>query len=179
MVLNLGSKLRDEVVVAESTSAPGYTDFELSVQGRLPGESDGPYTLVFRGYTDGMECTDFGQGNVWVFGFTARGHPVISTSLGPLEITDESLSVGCPGCIQVEIEREIRRYTSPAWDLSLTGHRLEDVRADDTGRAYLLQDGNCVELSVDDLFVRAPDEACSGTVPAVASQIKVDHGACT
>ena len=178
MILDLGSAPKDHTVVDRKRRDDGFTDFTLHVRGRLDSGDIQSFTLLFRGYTDGIHCSDFGQGNVWVSGFSSALNPILSTSLGMLEVTDNSLRVGCSDCLTVEVDGASRRFTSPSWDLTLTGHGPGDFFSDDAGNAYVRQGAACVQLFSDSEFRVVSNDHCSSTAMS-RTNVAIRHGACT
>jgi hypothetical protein len=179
MILNLGTRSADQVILESTELDDGRTDFLLKVRGRINGEGTTEHKLIFCGYTAGMECSDFGQSNVSVLGFSSEGNPILSTSIGPFEVVDDSLSVGCPYCIRVSTKTQERVFPSPSWDLRLTGHTEDDFFANDRGEVYLRQDARCLQLFSDQEFREAPSDACVPLPEGQGTLLEIEHGACS
>src|SRR5262245_30406969 len=95
MLLNYGES-GESILISTRPVDEGYTEFKLKVRGSLAGAEVADHLVLVRGYTDGMACCDFGQATAAVLGFTERAKPIVLTSRGPLNLADDSLSVGCP-----------------------------------------------------------------------------------
>jgi hypothetical protein len=106
-------------------SPDGYTTFHLHFQGKLKGQLK-EIDSIFKGYTDGITCTAFGQGYVGFLGYTAAGNPIINSSAGAIEIVDSRLEIGCERCLVVHDKKTgkvIAELRSPGYDLLLTGYK--------------------------------------------------------
>ena len=178
MLLNLGDRLYGKFdpyrdFQQGEMDKTGYSEFIIPVEGRLNGTDAGFYRLFFRAYTDGINCTDFGQGNVASLGFSVAENPVLLTDAGPLELVDSSLDVGCSECgrlISKDTGEAVREFTTPSWDLSLVGltGRMENHFVfDDEARIFLRyyssgKASRCLRIP-DDKFFRTVDAAHCAT----------------
>lgn len=153
--------------------ANGYTEFRVRAQGSLAGGPVKMHVLLIRGYTDGMECTSFGQSNVAVVALAPSGQSTLLSESGEFVMAPDALRVGCPDCIAPSNGQSYRR--SPSWDLSLTGHRLEQFFQTHDGLIAIEADSGCTVLS--DPFVHLPSSECTKKRSAVPLEIQT--GACT
>jgi len=153
--------------------ADGYTEFLVRARGSLAGGPVREQVLSIRGYTDGIACTSFGQSNVAVVAVAESGRTTVLSESGELVLEPDALTVGCPACIAPSNGRSYRR--SPAWDLTLTGHRPEQFFQTHDGLVVIETDHGCVVLS-DPLVHRSPCE-CAGLRSPIPLEIESD--ACT
>lgn len=166
MVLNFGTRGPSAVLKGsrELTGPEGgdFTEFALQVRGKLGGASARDLVVHFRGYTGGIECTDFGQGLVAVAGFSGES-PVLFTNQGRLEVVDRSLAVGCGDCIRLldrKTKRVVSTHPSPSWDLTLSGHSPTRISYDDDRSVYIQEGSRCVQLKPGEPFVLVADARC-------------------
>jgi hypothetical protein len=153
--------------------ANGYTEFWVRARGSLAGGPKKVHLLLIRGYTDGMECTSFGQSNVAVVGLSASGESTLLSDSGEFVMAPDALTVGCPDCIAPSGDRSYRR--SPSWDLSLTGHRAEQLFQSHEGQVAIEVPDGCIVLS--DPFALLPARECATKRSPVPLEIQT--GACT
>ena len=127
--------------------------------------------MLLRTYTDGINCTDFGQSYVASIGYSDAGNPVLLNGAGSLEVVDSSFDVGCSKCarlISKDTGEAVREFTTPSWDLTLVGltARMEKhFFFDDEARVFLRNDsgGNtshCLEINNDQPFRIADAAHC-------------------
>ncbi|HEV7164141.1 MAG TPA: hypothetical protein VGO35_01980 [Gammaproteobacteria bacterium] len=167
-------------LIANRTEAPdGNTLFEINITGIIGGKN-APLTVYFTGYTDGIECTAFGQGTVGFLGFSNSGNPIIKTSIGPLEILDKKLLVGCKNCIErLDKNKEITaKYPTPSWDLMLTGNKETDFSIGTDGKEYMRHGAKCLWLPQNDLIHEVSPAMCASMSP-VKAQIRIKTGSCS
>jgi hypothetical protein len=153
--------------------ANGFTEFLVRARGSLGGGPVSVHLLRIRGYTDGIECTSFGQSNVAVVGMAPSGHTRLLSEVGEFVMAPDSLTIGCPDCIAPSNGRSYRR--SPSWDLFLTGHRREQFFQTVDGLIAIEVDSGCIVLS--DPFTFSPASECANRRSAVA--LDFASGACT
>jgi hypothetical protein len=153
--------------------ANGYTEFWVRARGSLAGGPDKVHVLLIRGYTGGIECTSFGQSNVAVVGLSPSGESTLLSESGEFVIAPDAHTVGCPDCIAPSNGRSYRR--SPSWDLSLTGHRPEQLFQTHEGLVALQMQSGCIVLS--DLFAFLPASECAAKRSPIP--LEVQTGACT
>jgi hypothetical protein len=180
MILNYGEGGASALIRTAPLDG-GYTQFWVRVQGRLGGGKNAEHVVSIRGYTDGMKCCDFGQVTVAVTGYTDQTRPVILTNQGPLALANDSLSVGCPDCIEVKsigTGKRVASYPSPSWDLSLTGHHQEDFHISGMGELYVHQGAACVQLLKNGPMRVVGDEKCQEGEPRDL-RLRIKMGACT
>jgi hypothetical protein len=180
MILNYG-ELGKKALVHFITLPDGFTLFTLRVHGRLAGGGLGDHRIVVRGYPAGIDCCDFGQANAAVLGFARSGKPVLLMNRGALEVSDESVKVGCSGCISVTDTANgklVATYPSPAWALHLTGRDETDFHLANSGDLFLQQGNSCVQIFRNAMFRVVPAVRCSGKPPQKLRLI-IKSGACT
>lgn len=148
-----------------------WTDYELTVEGRLNGAAVRHHKVLFRAYTDGLACSRFGQGFVSVTGFSSAGKPLLLTNAGEIEITKApKLEVGCQDCLRLldsRTKQPVAKYATPAWDLTLVGHRRADFRYNASGEAFLLDGERCIRLATADRFVIVDSKNCMAPMSEV------------
>lgn len=144
-----------------------WTDYELSVKGRLNGDAVQSHRLLFRAYNGGLTCSRFGQGFVAVTGFSPAGKPLVLTSAGEVEITKApKLDVGCPDCLQLldsDTKLPVTHYVTPAWDLRLVGYRQDAFRYNALGEVFLQDGESCIRLANTGRFKAVATEHCKST----------------
>ncbi len=177
MQLNLSDAKKQEVAVGKKDLPGGYTQFALKVRGNLGGKS-ALLTVYFKGYTDGIDCSSFGQGNVGFLGNSSAGNPIVTTSSGPLEILDQDLIVGCKDCIQDAKQAGKATYLSTSWDLTLTNKKESDFIVDKAGNEFIQQDSNCLLVPKNDLLRIVQPAICSSKNPDIVP-VKISNESCS
>ena len=140
-----------------------HTIFTFKVEGKLNDKKLKLYHIELKGFTDGMECGDFGQSSVAVLG-TAKGNPLIETSSGILEIVDNSIFVGCSDCLQIideKTKKVLNKYFTPGWDLTLTGHKQTNFSYDNSNNVYILSRKKCLKIPKSGSFSKIKKEKCA------------------
>ena len=157
----------------EPQDSAGYTVFHLRVRGRLASAPSAVIRLTIRGYTDGQDCSAFGQANVAVTGFSPDGYPIILTSAGPVVVEEPSLLVGCPGCGVLLTRGQydtVATLTSPAWDAALLRYPWDAVRSyDDSGNLYVDTGEACIALGPRREVRRVDAPRCQSRMRQIAS----------
>ena len=128
--------------------ANGYTLFHLRFEGKVQGVSQ-TIEATFKGYTAGIDCTSFGQGSVGFLGYSPAGNPMIASSVGPIEVTDKRLEIGCDHCVvahDAKTGKVIGSFRSPGFDLTLTGAVPSDFTYDLQGGYNLKQGAMCLRI---------------------------------
>lgn len=180
MLLNFGPR-GEGALISTKPLPEGFTAFIVRVRGKLADAEPREHRVLIRGYTDGIECCDFGQTNVAVLGYSQQSQPILATSSGSLTVEDQSLRVGCSGCVKVfdsKSGKVLATYPSPSWDLTLTGHRKADLSASELGELYIRTSSTCMQLVPDGLF-RVVEQARCASASAANVQLTVEDGACT
>ena len=78
MILNWGDEKPDYIA---EPSPPHQKRYTFEVSGRLNGEDEARHEIEFAGYANGLNCSDFGQGNVAVQGIE-EGRPILGNVQG-------------------------------------------------------------------------------------------------
>jgi hypothetical protein len=180
MLLDKSAKA-GKIVISSREPPDGYTEFTLKVRGRLAGGDAADLRVLFRGFTDGIACSEFGQGNVAVLGFTTTSHPVVLTDRGALVLEDDELVVGCPGCanvVETHSGKVVGTFTSPAWDLTLAGFHDDSFFVGSAGELYLRSESACLPLSEVGLFTGVDIERCRA-IPSGKFRVELERWACT
>ena len=162
--------------VAQTQDSLGFTTFELSVYGRLADAAPASQTVRLRGYTDGLECSSFGQAEVGVLGHSADGHPIVATNAGPFEVIDTLLRVGCPECARVRELRSGRLVATrrtPGWDLTLAGTRADSLWAGPNAELVITTRGEIIQLTGAGRFRRLPSPSRAREL-----RLELEQGAC-
>lgn len=172
--MTISAKHLEQVLERRSPQdANGYTEFWVRAQGRVAGGPTKVNVLLIRGYTDGIECTSFGQSNVAIVGLSPSGQSTLLSESGEFIMAPDALTVGCPDCIAPSNGRSSRR--SPSWDLSLTGHRSEQFFETWEGEAAVDVPSGCIVLS--DPFALLPATECAAR--RSPGPLDIRTGACT
>lgn len=157
-----------------------WTDYELTVEGRLNGDAVQSHRLLFRAYNGGLTCSRFGQGFVAVAGFSPSGNPLMLTGAGELEITKApKLEVGCRRCLQLidlDTKQPIAHYVTPAWDLHLVGYQQDTFRYNALGEVFLDDGENCIRLTNTGRFKAVATENCNSKPRLVGHYGLPAHG---
>jgi hypothetical protein len=162
MDINLGKRDRVEVIEKEVRYG-SYSDYILSVRGKLNGGPEKMHRLKYRSWTDGIECNDFGQGRVAVRGFTPKFNPLLLTSSGVIEITNEAFKIGCKDCVKLyekSNKKIVRMVLAPSWDMTIIGYSDAIVTYSENGEIFLKNQNACISLSNNTLFKVANPENC-------------------
>ena len=164
----------DSVLKSRSAAnAVGYTEFVVLAIGRL---ADGPiatYEVSLTGYTQGLECTSFGQSLVAVAGVLESGQTKLLTEAGEFLMEPDGLSVGCTDCVAPSNGRSFRR--SPSWDMWLVGLEREQLFQTEDGTLGVEQPDACILMSDDFEYVSSEEcEKLKSSTP-----LEVEFGACT
>lgn len=136
--------------------------YRFNVKGRLAGGAAQEYRLEFKAFVDGMECTDFGQGNVATVGFQ-NGRPILETDQGLLEVLDNSLEAGCKDCLRLideETKKVIKSSRSPSWSLGLVKLTSKQISYDTSGSVYVIKGEECLRLNDRGYFSMHRKEKC-------------------
>ena len=170
MTLNKGKS--DITIKQENQVDDLFTEFLFAVKGKLDNSAENTYSLTFKAFTDGIECTDFGQGNVAVAGFTDKNEPVLHTDKGKLTVMDNSLSVGCKDCLELsDGEKTAYKMLTPSWDMYLTKHKHSDISWNNNGEVFILSSGQCLSYNQNKLFNISKKENCESK----SVRTKVEH----
>ena len=145
----------------------GYTRFTV------PTANPEQPELVIRGYTDGMECSAFGQATAAVIAISAKGVATILTSAGPRQLP-LTVTAGCRGCLRISGSDQL--FTSPSWDITLTGYSKEDFAVLENGAPVLLIPDGCVTLTGQFEFLSL---IMCQPILSVDQKAVIDSGACT
>lgn len=175
MTLDADSSL---VRVRQAQDDSGFTLFSVRVIGALAGAPVTSHELLVRGYTDGIECSTFGQATVAVLGSAANGRPQILTSAGPLTLDTAGVRVGCPQCAHVRAQQSdslVAMYRTPAWDLRRVGLAADSLALTETAELVVRQGSRWINISSPGSFrvVAAPG---TGTL---RYRLTLEAGACT
>tara|TARA_B100000315_G_scaffold45399_1_gene40196 strand:+ start:214 stop:1074 length:861 start_codon:yes stop_codon:yes gene_type:complete len=142
-----------------------YDDITFYVYGRLNGGELKDYHLVFRSFVDGIDCTDFGQGEIATIGFNNNKEPIVLTNKGELQLEQTTLSVGCNNCVALINKNTltVSWHVSPTWSL----WRGMNFVCNKNGDVYfsLVPDSTeherkCFKLSSDSYFLRVDESFC-------------------
>ena len=176
MELDISDAKKQEVVVSKKELSNGYTLFELKLHGNLKGKS-ALLTVYFKGYTDGIECSGFGQGNAGFLGNSLAGNPIVRTSSGPLELLGQDLTVGCKDCIR-EAKNDGKSYLSTSLDLTLTNKKESDFTVDKTGNQFIQQSTSCLLVPKNQLLKLSQPVMC-GSKNTNSIPIKIRTESCS
>lgn len=161
----------------EAAQGPnGYTSFHIRFEGRVNGKI-GTIDAIFTGYTDGIHCTAFGQGTVGFLGYSDSGNPIIKSSVGPIEVTDSRIHIGCEHCLLVNDTKTgnaLASFKSPGYDLALTGHRDEDFSFDLPGGYNVKTGPTCLRVQDKGPVQSVNPERCSVPRNEIKIEIKGD-----
>lgn len=161
-----------------SQDANGYTLFHLRFEGKVNGSSQ-IIEASFKGYTDGIDCTSFGQGSVGFLGYSTADNPIIASSAGPIEVTDKRLEIGCDHCVvarDTATGKIIGTFRSPGYDLTLTDAAPSDFTYDLQGGYNLKQGPMCLRIQDSSPVQSVYPERC--VVPKKI-KIEIEQGDCS
>jgi hypothetical protein len=164
--------------VEATEDSQGDTTFHVRFEGRLKGKTE-TIDATFKGYTEGIHCTAFGQGTVGLLGYSASGNPIINSSAGPIEIVDSRIDVGCDHCLIVEDSKTgktVATFHSPGYDLSITGYRAEEFSFDLPGGYNVKAGEMCLRVQDKGPVQSVYPERCS---PPSKTKIKFEGEACS
>ena len=144
-----------------------YTDYELTLRGRLNGGAQAEYRVWLKAFTDGIACSSFGQAVIPLAGYSKDRNPLVLTDRGELEITDAGpLEMGCADCARLldpETMAPVYAHATPSWELYLVGLRVDGFGYDNTGNLYVLADDRCVRLATDRRFAVVSRDRCTAS----------------
>lgn len=133
------------ILQAESPmDSTGHSELTLAVDGHFESELLGRHVLRFRAFRDGIACSAFGQGNAAVVGYGTTGEPILLTTAGAFTVARGVLIAGCPDCLKVR--GSTAAFSTPSWDLTLTGHKPEQFAFLKTGEPVLKNDSGCTVI---------------------------------
>ena len=167
-------------VTGERPLNEDWTEYEVTLTGRLAAGKPERYRLTFRSFTSGIQCSAFGQAKIPVLGYSAAGGPIVLTGRGEFEIIDAGdLALGCTGCMRLlgrTAPAIVRAYNAPSWDLALVGLSRGDVRFNDDGEIFVESEGRCVRLADSQRFRLVPVKQCRTPEPAMLSYLEAPNG---
>jgi len=155
----------------------GFTTFELRVHGSLAGLAQADHVIRVRGYTDGIECSAFGQARAAVIGHSSAGHPILLTDHGSLELADTVLRVGCPECAKIRNRSDgqlVATHRTPGWDLAVAGTRADSLLIGPEGELLLRTGSAFIELTA-----AGPFRRMTGAPRSDRYRLELKQGACT
>lgn len=177
MLLNLGDRLYGKFdpyrdFQQGEMDESGYGEFIIPVEGRLNGAESTTHRLFLRTYTDGINCTDFGQSHVASLGFSDAGIPILLTDQGPIEVVDSSFEIGCRYCAKLlfkDTGKVAREIITPSWGLRMVGlteGKENHFYFNDEARVFLRNDPNgknfhCLEIGNENPFYLSDAAQCS------------------
>lgn len=136
--------------------------------------------MIFRAYTDGLYCSEFGQGSIPVIGYSPEGNSLALTSRGELEIElDPLLQVGCVGCLQVidaGTMTAVVTFTTPAWSLHLVGIGRDGFVVTNRGEALVRAKSRCIRLATDERFALVHSDRCRPDMQPVSRDRAAELG---
>ena len=166
-------RLRKILVDRSPASADGFTDFTIAVRGSLDGGTVRSQKVIVRGFTDGIECTAFGQSTAAVVGISEDSRAAILTSRGKLLLEPKALLIGCPQCVPPGPDGAAR--VSPAWDRRLTQNASAELFETHQGQIAITSGDGCIVMGND--FVWHPASDCAAMRTGQTLQVK--SGACS
>lgn len=175
MTLDVSSS--DPLRVVQVQDSVGFTTFELRLHGRLAGRAEADHLVRVRGYTDGIECSAFGQAKAAVIGHSIAGHPILLTDQGVLELADTVLLVGCLECAKIRNRSNgqlVATRRTPGWDPALAGSRADSLLVGPEGELFLRTGSAFIELNAAGPFRRMTSAPRSGPY-----RLELKQGACT
>ena len=162
MSINIGNINRDQLVESEVTKG-SYSDFILTVWGKLNDMPERMHRLRYRSFTDGITCNDFGQGIVAVRGFSSISNPLLLTSSGIIEITNNSIRVGCSDCAKLYKKTDnklVQSTLTPGFYMTRLGYGDAKVTYSENGEIYLWNQNRCITLTENSLFKLVDPKRC-------------------
>jgi hypothetical protein len=169
-----------DVVVRVAPLNDAFTQYELSLRGRLEGGPETQHVVLLKAYTDGISCSAFGQASIPVVGFSHEGHPFALTSEGEFEITESgSLELGCRECLRLldpDTLESVSSFTTPAWDLRAPGYRRDAFHFNEAGEVFLKTSGRCLQVHDNRGFVLRALDACRMPSETVGHFGRPAHG---
>lgn len=176
MTLNWGDK--KPLFKKTDGKSISYSIYHFLVKGKLDGKQEQNHKVQFEAFIDGIDCSDFGQGSVAVLGLN-KLNPILETSMGQLEVTDGSLSVGCKDCIKLvdtKSKKEIKKYNSPSWDLSQTDSAVKFFTNDE--ELFISKRKKCINITPRGLFKKSDKKYCNPEKKLNTLKLFLEDGAC-
>ena len=181
MLLDVSDDFTRSVIISPQTEdfdevqdSEGNTTFHVRFEGRLKGKT-GTIDATFKGYTDGIHCTAFGQGTVGLLGYSDSGNPIINSSAGPIEVIDTKIDVGCDHCLMVQdakTGKAVATFRSPGYDLLLTGYRAEDFFFDSPGGYNVKTGTSCLRVQDKGPVLSVYPERCAAQTKKLKIELK-------
>lgn len=154
-----------------------FATFSVPVMGRLGGGPVAKHELLVRGYVGGMECSAFGQASTAVVGHSEKGHPILVTEGGMLEVTDSIFRVGCPECgrvVDTSTGLLVATHRTPGWDLTLVNTQPDSLMVSANGELVIHRLSSWIQLTHDGPFRSLTERPAAG-----GYRLELQFGACT